>query len=461
MIFVNCKGKNLCHYHWQFLLPLKNMWKEILLTFLYWLLFNFLICRFLSLQFKGFKTWVTVALFNAKFAAGIFIWLVYTFYYTDTGRNDVHKFYNNAVVLRHIADKNPRAFTDLFLSGDTKEQISITELKNWNRNFDESPFNANRFIIRINTLLLFVSLYTYPVHVLFFSFFSLASMVLLVNALFKNANQTNLLLTLPVLFMPSVLFWNSGVMKEPVLTLGIGLWVSGMVNLSSKVLWRSIILMVIGAMLVLLTKFFVMLCILPPAVAYLIFIKKEERRFIAGKIALVYLMFGIAAFNVYRMVPELNFGQMLVNKYTHAVKEAAYFNAGSMIEIPAIENSAISILRASATGICNMLLRPFPWEAQNPMQWFSSIENLVFLTFLLIVLAFINWRSIPHLNLFLFCVCFAFGYLALTGMCTPVAGNMVRYKAPLLPLLYMAFCLAVNPKYVASTLNFLLRKNRG
>jgi hypothetical protein len=86
------------------------MFKEILLTTLYLLLFNFLIYRFRMFQFRNYKPFITHLLFNLKFVAGIGLWLIYTFYYKETWKNDVHKFYNDALVLRDVADKIPGHF---------------------------------------------------------------------------------------------------------------------------------------------------------------------------------------------------------------------------------------------------------------------------------------------------------------------------------------------------------------
>ncbi len=432
----------------------------ILLTFLYWLLFNFLIKRYIFFQIAGFKWWVTTLLFNIKFVAGIAIWLVYTFYYTHTARNDVHKFYDNAVALKHIATENPKAFADLFLTGVTHEQINTSGLKNWHRNFDESPFNANRFVIRVNTILLFLSFNTYLVHVLFFCFLSLLGIVLMTNAIFKRVNQADLILSLPVLFLPSVLFWNSGVTKEPLLILGLGLLTSGILNFSSPLWVKSTLAIICGAVVVLLTKFFVLVCVLPAAISYLIFKGRYKARFILLKYAVVYLLCLLAAFNIHRINPKLNLPQMLANKYAHAAKEAAYFNAGSIIEIPEVFPSITSILEASATGVWNMLMRPYPFEADTMLKVLSTIENFVYLSFIIWLLTYVKWRCMPHLNLVMFCALTSLSFMALIGMCTPVVGNMMRYKAPILPLLFFAGCVAVNQKYIATNFFFLFRKNR-
>src|SRR5687768_10673021 len=91
---------------------------KILLTLFYLLLFNFLIYRFRKFQFRNYKPFVTHLIFNLKFVVGIFIWLIYTFYYKDLQNNDVHKFYNDAILLHDVAYENPKAFFQLMTYHD-------------------------------------------------------------------------------------------------------------------------------------------------------------------------------------------------------------------------------------------------------------------------------------------------------------------------------------------------------
>ena len=203
---------------------------HILLTLFYLLLFNYVIYRFGIFRIRPFKGFVTNILFNLKFITGMFIWAVYTFYYQDLPNNDVHKFYTDAEVLYQSASESPHAFLSL-MTGKSSDRntISITsKMKNWERNFDEAPFNENRTIIRLNALVMFFSFRTYFIHILFMCLISLTGWVLLLNAVFRFAKVQQVILALLTMLLPSVLFWTSGVMKEPLLVLGLGLFMSGL-----------------------------------------------------------------------------------------------------------------------------------------------------------------------------------------------------------------------------------------
>jgi hypothetical protein len=149
---------------------------------------------------------------------------------------------------------------------------------------------------------------------------------------------------------------------------------------------------------------------------------------------------------------------MLVNKQTNSVKEAVYFKAGSRIEIPAIEASAVSVLKVAPLGIWNTLVRPYITESKNVMMLASAAENFFLIPFLIGCIAFMQWKQNDNLNLFLFLVTFSLAYFALVGMCTPVLGNLVRYRTPLLPLFMIAFIIRTVPPLLPNKLSFVLRR---
>jgi hypothetical protein len=439
------------------------MTKDLLVTLFYLLFFNFLITRYGRLQFKNFKPFVTTAMFNLKFLTGIFIWVIYTFYYKDVQNNDVHKFYNDAVVLRNLAGESPKDFVQIMSgigSSDSRFDKYYDEMKNWKRNFDEAPFNENQTIIKLNALLMFASLRVYFVHILFMCFISLMGWVLLTNAVLKFAPQGNSVFAIPVLLLPSVLFWTSGVMKEPVLVLGLGVFISGVLNFeagkSRQNMW-ALATILAGSFIIIIIKFFVLACLIPAVIAFIVLRQNQRAPIIFLKYGLVNVVLLLAAFNIGKVIPRLDLQQMLLNKQMHSVKEASYFKAGSRIEIPALDNSASSVIETAPVGIWNTVLRPYLWEGKNVMMLASAVENVLIGLFVIACLWFSDFRNLSQLNLFLFLLNFALAYFALIGICTPVLGNLVRYRAPLLPIFLFAFFLILRSKLEPGKLRVLIR----
>lgn len=433
---------------------------KIIWTLFYLFLFNFLIYRFRIFQFSSFKTWVTHLIFNLKFVVGILMWVVYTFYYTDIESNDIHKFYSDALTLHEIREENPSTFWLMICGAQIKaaEGSKIAELKNWNRNFDEAPINENRTIIRLNALLMFLSFKTYFVHIAFMCFVSLLGLVLLTNSILRFAATRTCILALFVLMLPSVLFWTSGVIKEPVLVLGIGMFVYGIFHFRfQRIEFKSLFSLIFGSILILFTKFFVLACLIPAALAFILFRGKTSDSFILLKYVAVCAALFLIALNIHKAIPTVNLQQMLITKQVHAVREAEYHHAGSRIHIPALHHDGWSIVKAAPTALVNTIFRPLIWESKNPFMIASAVENVFVVVFLIFCTIYTDWKRTQDLNLFLFLLFGALAYFVLIGMATPVLGNLVRYKAPMLPLFLLAFVFRVKPGMVADNLRFVLR----
>ncbi len=429
---------------------------KVFILLFYFLLFNFLIYRFPVFQLSRFKSWVSIALFNLKFLTGIFIWLTYTFYYKDVQNNDIHKFYNDALILHQSASEDFSAFTKLMTGQQDETTVKFTsEMKNWERNFDEAPVNENKTIIRLNALLLFLSCKTYFVHILFMCFFSLFGWVLVTNAIFEFANSKAVLLSIPVMLLPSVLFWTSGIMKEPLLVLALGIFATGMFRYSG---WKSFSIMIAGGILILSVKFYVLICLLPAAFSFLIFKNSKGVIPLVLKYGIINGLFLLIAFNIQHFAPSINPSQMLVNKQTNSIKEALYFNAGSRIEIPVISANASSIIKNAPQAIWNSLMRPYLWEGKNILMLAGAIENIFILVLLFVCLYLTAWTNLQHLNVVFFLLTFSLSYFAIIGLCTPVLGNLVRYKAPLLPFFLFAYGLNLKWRKSLPSVEFLFRK---
>lgn len=412
------------------------MLKAVLFTGFYYVLFNFLLYRFRCLQLSALRPWVTLAFFHLKFAAGLLIWAIYTFYYTDIQNNDAHKYYTDAVVLHQYGARQPLAFAKIVLGdADALPATIESQLKNWSRHFDEAPFNENQTVIKLHALLLFFSGHSYFVHILFMCFISLLGYKLLLKATFPSADS-RLILALPVLLLPSVLLWSSGVMKEPLLVLGLGIYVFAL----SHFRWsaKHVLLLLAGAWLILVVKFYVLVCLLPASAAYLWSRNANAIRSIAGKYVAVILLLSLVVFVLPRIFSVRSPLTMLANKQEHAIKEAAYFKAGSAVDIPRVTDEW-SLLKAVPAGIGHVGLRPYLWECKNPLMLLSGLETILILVLLLVGLALFDRQGTSTYSLFLFLLFSSLLYFVLIGVTTPVLGNLVRYKAPMLPLFIFAF----------------------
>ncbi len=429
----------------------------VLLTSFYLLLFNILLYRFGMFQLPRLKPWLTLALFNLKFLAGVFSWAVYTFYYTDVKNNDVHKYYSDAVILQQYGVQNPLSFAKVMVGDDGALDARVeAAMKNWHRNFDEAPFNENRTVIKLNAFLLFFSFNTYFVHILFMCFISLIGIILLIQAVFHHSSNLNVLYAIPVLFLPSVLLWGSGVMKEPLLIFGLGIYVYALIRFRLSV--KYLLLLATGALVLLMVKFYVLICLLPASFAYLLFRESRSLQQVVVRYISISLLLLVSVLMIPKVLPTLNPIQILVNKQQHAVKEASYFKAGSAIAIPEVSDE-LSLIAAAPAGLWNVFMRPYLTECKNVMMLLSGVETILIWLLLLSLLYRFRWTEQFDYNLFFFLLVSSLLYFMLIGVTSPVLGNLVRYKAPMLPMFMFAWALAGKPLTLPAFCHYLfLRK---
>ena len=110
--------------------------------------------------------------------------------------------------------------------------------------------------------------------------------------------------------------------------------------------------------------------------------------------------------------------------------------AGSGIVTERLEYSLSSFARLLPVAFFNVLCRPFFFDAHSAAEMMASLENLLFLAFLIGCMLFRKKKPVD-LNLLCFCLAVVLLSYCLIGITTTVAGAIVRYKVPFIPFLLM------------------------
>ncbi len=191
------------------------------------------IAIFLALQFwiakadffneKKLPRYTANLLFTAKCMAGIALYFLYTFYYTNREMADIYKFYDDGIVLKKIMKENP---TEGFwlLTGQKEEEIVVFSamMCNWNRPFTVTMLNENRLLIRTHCLLAYITGGIYQLHNLFFCLLAFLGSWWLVKSFAAFLKSKRLLFFVVILFFPSIMLWSSGLLKEGLLLFCVG-----------------------------------------------------------------------------------------------------------------------------------------------------------------------------------------------------------------------------------------------
>lgn len=374
-----------------------------------------------------------VLLFVIKILAGFVFYWIYTKHYTYRNTSDAFRYFDDALVVYNDFFKNPKTFFKILFNyrAETPDcQYYYNLMSNWTKAYDYGLYNDNRTIIRANMFMMLFSGGNYFVHIILINFLSYVGLILLVFLFLQYVPINPFALSIVLFLCPSLLFWGSGVLKEGVLLFGLGLMLYYFHKLIKQFNLKSLFLFIIGLLLLIYTKFYVLLSLVPAMVAWLVC---EHTNF--KKQSLLFTLFYISGFLfIIFLSPILlnyNFVETLTAKQIDFINVANTWGAKSKINIPPINNNPFNLLKNLPTALINTLFRPFFFDAQNEMMLFSSSENLLYL--LLLLLSIIYFQKKETNPLLLTAVYFTITLGALIGWVTPIVGAIVRYKIPLLP----------------------------
>ncbi|MBK9484337.1 MAG: hypothetical protein IPO01_03735 [Chitinophagaceae bacterium] len=309
---------------------------------------------------------------------------------------------------------------------------------------------SNLFIMKVAAVLSLFSFNKYLVITLFGAFFFAGLWKLFL--VFKDINKDKhlKLLAWGVLYMPSVWFWGSGLMKDSVCLGGIGFIIHYMYRLFIKKEFsvKSIIALIALIYIVGNIKSYIII-VLAIGLAVFVFYKfvtPFKNVVIRGFIILIFLTVIITVAFV------TNFGEQLqeladeskvqVDAYQRnydAVQNEDERSRGS-VKSGEIDASITGLILHSPIAIFTCLFRPFIWESRKIFILFSSFESLLLLlctVYVIIKLRFLGFfREVfnnPYiLTSFFIAVLFAL----IIGFTTYNFGTMARYKIVLLPFYF-------------------------
>lgn len=261
-------------------------------------------------------------------------------------------------------------------------------------------------------------------------------------------------LRLGILYIPSVLFWCSGIMKDTIVLMGVCNIVYEtdrfLSRTENKKRLRFFIRIIFWGWLIFLVKPYVVIAMAP---AWLAWMNYETIKRIQSPVLKYYLLpfvvIGTFTLAFYLYVNSSGKGEFaadnimekaLVSRNDFATN-VTYGKNRARVEV--IDNpTSDNILRAVPESIIMGLFRPFVWEARSPAIFMSALENFFLLAYFILalfklklfgLLGFI--RSHP---LLLFSVLFSIVLAFVVGFTTPLFGAMVRFRTPFLPF-WVAF----------------------
>jgi len=423
---------------------------EYLLSFIYLFLILIFIKKISFFANTNLKNNTLYFLFFIKLVAAYCLFLVYTRYYTDRSTADIFKYFDDSTWLfKNVFSKSPINYLKIILGIHTDQPYIHYELKQtqyWFKPHETNVFNDNRTVIRFNLIIYLISLGYYHIHTLILCFLSFIGLTGIYKTFHKLFPNKTFILVFSIYFLPSVLFWGSGILKESILLFSVGIFIYQFTEMfiHKKKTISTLIWIIISFLMLTITKTYVILTLIPSIIAFISF-KYFKKSRISVHFIVVHICSVAIALMVNFLVPSLDILGNLVYKQHDFLNVARDTHAQSTIYVERLNNTFYSFLQFSPLAFINGMFRPSIIEI-NSVSYIPAIFES-FILILGIVLLFKKRNK--HLNqdqksLVFFSIFFSCFLALLIGLVVPVLGAIVRYRVPYLPFLYSAILVSIN-----------------
>ncbi len=435
-----------------------------------------------------------------KLLATFSFYYVYSYYYSEKETSDVQKYYGDAqIIYRQCTSMGPY-FRILSGTQNESDETILRHTRFWYTEDDTSIIRDSRTVIRFNLLLLPFSRGQILWHYLLISMLSFSGMLAAFSVLISRGTRF-LPAYISCFYLPSAIFWSSGVIKEGLLIFFLGWAIRHFHKLSGEFNYRNLLATFLLSLLILFSKFYVFPAFLLFVVSFFAFdyiIGHQSQRikilFIVASSILVlmiiakYLGSGLPS-KIYEkqrafvnlgtgghFIKNLSSGDTLYVPYEHKPEKAGKYcilsqggeifewknlNKGKELSIHSLKRDTLMLLlsikpsgsyfvveRLSPTwtgvlksipeAISNAIFRPYPSDIRGGLEFLAILEMLVLggvITLRIVLKKHFNKPDLPWIAASLV---FSLFILVVSGLTTPVAGALVRYRMPAIWVLAMA-----------------------
>ena len=312
---------------------------------------------------------------------------------------------------------------------------------------DPSTFSVSRY----SALFYLIGLKSFIISsfiVCCFSYIGLWKFYRLLNMLYPGNEKG---LAYIILFLPSIAFWGSGIMKDSY-TVSAACWITYnfymVLILRKKVLINSIFLL-INLFIIVNMKPYVILSLLPGIILWLnsAYLKQIKNRLL--KILILPFISIVILFTGFYIFQNLSTLMGVYGEVDSAIEQAQVIRSDLLrsdqygtnnYDIGSFDGSFISLISVAPNAIFTALFRPFLWEIGSPTMVFSAVENFILIVFTLFTLIrvspFTVFRILVKEPFLLYCLIFSILFAFGVGIAGTNFGAMVRYKTPLMPFFF-------------------------
>lgn len=437
---------------------------------------------------------------------------IYTYYYGDGVLiEDAGDYIHDSKILHDVFYQSPRDFFQLFFNLNKNPEFVesyLGETTKW-LGGEHLLFNDTRNILRINTLFHFLSNGVVFIHFILFSFLSLLGSFELFQWLKKKTTLAPLFLIALITLIPTVAFWTSSIIKEPLLIVGLSVFFRGVFDeLSTK---KRIPRILIGGLFILGFKPYVFLCVLIALIYYLIYLKTKKPwlslLLFSGTFLVLFFSFSskithvvtnkqadfmnVANGGLYISPDENHLYYIEVENMDHfmlseqedsaflrAPVDAFYMKANekherfpirleevgqvfevylilgganSKLELTYINFSTVQLIKNIPQALFNTFVEPLPKKGGSIMQLASFFINILFLLAMISLVFYRKKINTKERGVVIMLCIFILSLSITIGLVSTVSGAIVRYMLPVQLSMICVFALLFSKNKVLNS----------
>jgi hypothetical protein len=375
-----------------------------------------------------FTIYHTMSVVFFKIFMGCLYGWVFLHYY---GGDDTWNFFNESKDETTLLLQHPLRF---FREFSPAYSFKITGNHGWEALIFYINHFERWFMIKGMAVLNLLSGKNYYINVLWFDFLTIPGALLLFKIMAREFPLRSGVHFILIFFIPSVIFWCSGIRAEALLFLSMTLMIYNGQAYARKPALKNVAGILAGFAGLLLIRYQFLAVFLPAWIAYGISLgKKETKSVFFNRIYLAgILIFGASLF----LPPAYQLSRPLQNTQ----ESFLLLHGNTRYALDTLKPGPASFLKILPQAFTNSFLRPWPWEGKNLLQSVSSVEILLLIAGCIYFM--VDPRrtarvSHPLYWLFLF---YGISQFLLIGYTTPFPGAIVRYRTiPFLMLLLFLY----------------------
>jgi hypothetical protein len=393
-----------------------------------------------NMQKNGLYKWYRKGLM-VKLLGAIGVCIVYQLYYSG---GDTINYYQTSTAISNLISKDISVFFDVLFGNNSKVNRAF---------FDETTGypvywmdKTALFVARLLVPLCFLSFKSFIIMSMLLSWICYSGIWRLFLLFNEHFPQLEKQFAISFLFIPSVAFWGSGLLKDSITLSAVGWYTCYFYYffIRKKYTLMGICYIVISSYLLINIKPYIFFALLPGSLIWLSNerLAKVQSSFLKAMAAPFFILIGVGiSFLLLSQMGDVlglySIDKVLERAVVVNIDQKQEYYGGNSFDIGDFDADPLSMLGKAHLAIAATLFRPYLWDVRNVVMLASALENtyiMLLTAFLLLRLKIVGFFSLIGKNpMLLFSVLFSLFFAFSVGIATSNFGSLVRLKIPCIP----------------------------